>query len=87
MQRLSELLASFVRDRRGNFATMFIVLSVPLFLADHEAVEDGTSLQQAGGRMKKKLTKDQKYVHKIMATSSDDALKGKATSWSNLWLR
>jgi len=33
MQRLSELLASFIRDRRGNFATMFIVLSVPLFLA------------------------------------------------------
>ena len=33
MHRLFELLASFSRDQRGNFATMFIVLSVPLFLA------------------------------------------------------
>lgn len=86
-QDVPPLTTSGASWQRLQPSSKYIGNRVPLFLADHEAVEDGTSLQQAGGRMKKKLTKDQKYVHKIQATSSDDALKGKVTSWSNLWLR
>jgi len=33
MKRFFDSIQAFAKDRRGNFATMFIVLSVPLFLA------------------------------------------------------